>query len=233
MARPSSWKSLLLLGLLLILPALPAWSRAPLAPDKVLQQLVAGHDRYLRHHHKSGVLASADRRRQVAMKQAPIAIVLTCSDSRVVPEFILDQRLGDLFVVRVAGNTLDPMVLGSMEYAADHFGTSLILVLGHKRCGAVIAAVEAEGEPEGNVGSILANILPAVEQAKATCGAEAGPKLVDCAVEQNVRMVVKQIPEQSPLLAQLVKEGKLKIQGANYDLDDDSLTLYPEVLLPS
>ena len=159
------------------------------------------------------------------MKQAPIAIVLTCSDSRVVPEFILDQRLGDLFVVRVAGNTLDPMVLGSMEYAADHFGTSLILVLGHKRCGAVIAAVEAEGEPEGNVGSILANILPAVEQAKATCGAEAGPKLVDCAVEQNVRMVVKQIPEQSPLLAQLVKEGKLKIQGANYDLDDDSLTL--------
>ena len=160
------------------------------------------------------------------MKQAPIAMVLTCSDSRVVPEFILDQRLGDLFVVRVAGNTLDPVVLGSMEYAAGHFGTALILVLGHTRCGAVMAAVDAVGEPEGNVGSILSGIRPAVEQAKAICGAEAGPRLVGCAIEQNVRMVTKLIHERPPLLSRLVKEGKVKIQGANYDLDDDSLTLY-------
>ena len=112
---------------------------------------------------------NAARLSEVASGQKPSAIMVSCSDSRVAPEIIFDQGLGDLFVVRTAGQVVDDVALASIEYAVEHLGTALIIVLGHKRCGAVSAAV-ADGEAHGHLNALIDKIKPAVEQAKAMPG---------------------------------------------------------------
>jgi carbonic anhydrase len=149
----------------------------------------------------------------VAKGQKPFVIVVGCSDSRVGPEVVFDQGLGDLFVVRTAGNVVDDVALGSIEYAAEHFGVPVIFVLGHTRCGAVAAAV-AGGEAPGHVGSIVEKIKPAVEVTKGKEG-----DAVDNAVRANVRNVVSQLRGSGPILSGLVKSGKLRVVGGCYDLD--------------
>jgi carbonic anhydrase len=156
-----------------------------------------------------------DRRMAVSKKQEPFAVILCCSDSRVPPEVIFDQGIGDLFVVRVAGNSADPAVLGSIEYAVEHLKASLIVVLGHERCGAVKAATEG-GEAPGHVKAILEPIAPAVKAARAVTKGEALPEQ---AMRIHAQNMVKQLKESTPVLAALVREGMLTVVGARYDLD--------------
>jgi len=180
--------------------------------EQALQSLVAGNMRYvgtkLAHPNQS-----AERRLEVAKGQRPFAAILGCSDSRVPPELIFDQGLGDLFVVRVAGNVVDDVVLGSLEYAVAHLGVSLIMVLGHERCGAVEAALKG-GEAPGHVRSVVAAIAPAVEKVK---GQPGDP--LNNAVSANVEMVVAQLRSSQPVLSVIVGVGKLRVVGARYDLD--------------
>ena len=146
---------------------------------------------------------------------------MSCSDSRVPPEIIFDQGLGDLFVIRLAGNILDDAALGSLEYAVEHLGVKYIMVLGHERCGAVDAAVKG-GEIPGHIGSLVKAIQPAVEKVKNLPG-----DLLDNAVRANVTMVVQQLKSSGPILEELVKKGDLAIAGARYDLDDGEVKILP------
>lgn len=181
-----------------------------------LQQLMDGNRRYLNarmeHPHQL-----PERRLEVAKGQHPFAIVLTCADSRVPPEVLFDQGLGDIFVVRVAGNIVDDAIIGSIEYAAEHLGAPLIVVMGHKRCGAVDAAVKG-GEMPGHIGSLVRAISPAVVKARKKPG-----DLLDNCVRMNVEMTVDKLQECKPILSHLVEEGKLEVVGAYYDLDDGSV----------
>jgi carbonic anhydrase len=185
------------------------------SPDAVLQELQNGNARFAagKPSHPNG---SAARRKKLVEGQNPKAVILGCADSRVPPELVFDEGLGDLFVVRVAGNVAGPVDVGSVEYAAEHLGVPVVVVLGHHSCGAVKATVDTGGKAEGNIGAIVGEIAPSVEQAKAAPG-KGG--VVHDAVHLNATRVASTLTERSPVLAELVKEGKLKIVSAVYDLD--------------
>ncbi len=152
------------------------------------------------------------RRQELVAGQHPFAAILGCADSRVPPEILFDQGLGSLFVVRVAGNIVDDVVLGSLEYAAEHLGVSLIVVLGHTHCGAVHAAA-AGGAHEGAVARLIEALRPAVEVARTQPG-----DLVNHAVRANVVRAVGQLRDAQPVLAAAAAQGRLQITGAIYDL---------------
>jgi carbonic anhydrase len=154
-----------------------------------------------------------DRRLEIASAQHPFAAVLGCSDSRVPPEIVFDQGLGDLFVVRTAGHVVDHMVLASLEYAVEHLKVPLIVVLGHTRCGAVEAAIEG-GEHPGHLHDLVEAIRPAVEAAE-----DERAHLLDRAVRENVIRVVAELEASRPVLAYLVQEETLSIVGAVYTLE--------------
>ena len=179
----------------------------------VLRELKAGNDHHAakryQHPHQN-----AERQRELADSQHPHAIVLSCADSRVAPEIILDQGLGDLFDVRVAGNVAGDAELASIEYAAVHLHTPLLVVMGHQKCGAVTAAAES-GEAEGHLPSLLALIRPAVDTRARTQPGD----VIDNAVRINVEHVVQQIRGSTPVLAPLVERGALTVVGAVYSLD--------------
>jgi len=185
--------------------------------DHALEKLIAGNRRYttdqLAHHHQS-----AGRMRAIATGQHPFAVILGCADSRVPPEIIFDQGLGDLFVIRVAGNILDDAILGSIEYAAEELGTPLVLVLGHERCGAVAATMKHADIP-GHISTLLNAIQPAVDRAKDEPG-----DLLDNAVRANIRLVVEQLKSSMPV-SELVQNGRLKIVGAQYNLECGSVEI--------
>lgn len=180
--------------------------------NQALAALFAGNRRYVAgqsaHPHQT-----SGWRAETARGQNPFATILTCSDSRVPPEIIFDCGLGDLFVVRVAGNVLDDVVLGSIEYAAEHLGVSLVLVLGHSHCGAVTAAVEG-GHAHGHIGSLTERLRPAVERATA-----AGCDVVDAAITANVELAVAELSASQPILAHLIAQRKLQVVGARYELE--------------
>lgn len=154
----------------------------------------------------------AQRLKELTTGQKPIAIIIGCSDSRVPPEIIFDQGLGDLFVVRLAGNVVDDMAIGSIEYATEHLGTQLVMVLGHTNCGAVTATVNGDN-PIGLTASFLEAIKPAIEKARGISG-----DTVDNAAKENVKMVVEQLKSSTPVLAGLFEAGRVTIIGAYYDL---------------
>ena len=193
--------------------------------DEALQRLLDGNKRYMESKMRACGEATAAAREKLARVQKPYAVILSCSDSRVPPEIIFDKGPGEIFVVRVAGNVPDPIVLGSIEYAAEHLGSPLVMVLGHERCGAVTAAVEAEGEPEGNIGAIIKAIAPAVKQAKMEYKGKEKAELVEAAINGNVRLVAANLIKQSSVLEHFVKERKVKVVAAKYDLDDGKVTL--------
>ena len=149
---------------------------------------------------------------------------MSCADSRVPPELIFDQGLGDLFIIRVAGNVVSDTELGSLEYGAEHLHVPLLVVLGHQHCGAVTAAVEG-GEAEGHIAALVNLLRPAVEKTQGMPGDH-----VENAVKANVEMVVKQLRSSTPVLAKLVSEGKLKVVGAVYSLDTGKVTWLPDTL---
>jgi carbonic anhydrase len=182
--------------------------------DESLTKLLDGNKRFV-----SGELAKKDigesRRQELTKGQSPFATVLSCSDSRVAPELIFDQGLGDIFIVRVAGNVVEKTTLGSIEYGVEHLHTPLLIILGHESCGAVKATLETKGKPEGNIGAILKKIMPAVNTAKK---AKKDPKdTLDIAVQENVKNTYKDVMK-SKIVSELVHEGKLKVVAAEYYL---------------
>ena len=183
--------------------------------DEALARLVEGNKRFvqmkLTHPEQD-----ASCRTSLSKGQQPFAVILGCSDSRVPPEVIFDLGLGDLFVVRVAGNVADDIGIASIEYAVEHLGSRLIVVLGHERCGAVTAAVKG-GEFPGHLPALMTALKPAVDKSKGAAG--------DAAVLANVDLTAKQLRESKPILAELVEKGEIKIVGARYDLDSGAVEL--------
>lgn len=188
-----------------------------------LARLKEGNRRFVSE--AGGVFATRARRSELVAGQEPMAIILGCSDSRVPAEIVFDQGLGDLFVIRVAGNIVAPSLVGSVEFAARRFGTRLVVVLGHSECGAVLATLEALenpgaiADPSPNLGSIVERIRPSV-QTLLEAGANSGrDELVHQAVRANIRASVDQLRHGSRVLEQLVHDDGLLVVGAEYSLD--------------
>jgi carbonic anhydrase len=196
-----------------------------ISADEALKKLMDGNLRFIANQLTIKDSSGPGTRQALAAGQKPFAIILSCSDSRVPPEIIFDKGLGEIFVVRVAGNIPDPIILGSIEYAAEHFGCPLIMVLGHKRCGAVTAAVESQGHPRGNIGAVIEAIIPAVRQARKEAGGAGKSDLVESAIDDNIKLVAKSLTRRSAVIRSLVDAGKVKIIGAKYDLDDGKVRL--------
>jgi carbonic anhydrase len=211
--------SLLLLSLAAVGPGQK--NEEKVTAEAALAELSAGNAHHVAHRYQHPH-ETAERQRQLVSSQYPHAQILSCADSRVPPEIIFDQGLGDIFTVRVAGNVVSDIELGSLEYGAEHLHVPLLVVLGHQHCGAVTAAVEGGG-PDGHIGALIALLRPAVEQ---TRGLPGDP--VENAVKANVEMVVKQLRSSTPVLAELVSEGKLKVVGAIYSLDTGKVTWLPD-----
>jgi carbonic anhydrase len=192
------------------MPEVPA-----LAPDEALQRLVEGNERFA-----SDTMTNLGQslnilRQHTVEKQEPFAAVLSCADSRVPVELVFDQTIGQLFVVRVAGNFVTPEILGSLEYGAAVLGTKVILVLGHSSCGAVTATMQGNKVP-GQISSLFQHIQPAVDKAGGN---------LEKAVKENASMQAGRLVGSSEVLAGLVQTGKLKIVAGYYDLATGRVSL--------
>jgi len=183
--------------------------------DQILERLTAGNRRFAAGAPRLAAV-SPEVRASLVCGQAPAAAVLTCSDSRVAPELLFDQGLGELFVVRVAGHVVDDTVLGSLEYAVEHLGVSLIVVIGHSSCGAVTSACSCSlDQLEGATGALLSAIGTAVEAARSVCAA--GDDLVDTSARLNVSAQIDAL-RASTVIREAIEGGRLAVQGAWYDL---------------
>lgn len=195
-----------------------------LTPDQALALLEEGNAAFLRGE-RNGSLTSAQRRLDLSTGQAPFAAYVTCSDSRVPPELLFGRGLGELFIIRNAGNTVDTVALGSIEYAVGVLGVPLVVVMGHESCGAVKAAldvVKSNATFPGSIGRMIEPIIPAVLASRGQDGDE-----LDNAVRANVRRVVDQLRNQTdPLMQKPLGEGRLKVVGARYDLDTGQVDFF-------
>jgi carbonic anhydrase len=178
-------------------------------------------------------LASRTRRSELVAGQQPFAIVLGCSDSRVPAEIVFDQGLGELFVIRVAGNIVAPSQVGSVEFAAERFGTRLVVVLGHSQCGAVLATLEELRRPSDshsrNVLSIVDRIRPSVEALVANATDMDPEALVHAAVRANVRVSANHLRHGSKVLERLIEEDGLLVVGAEYSLESGVVDIFDGV----
>jgi carbonic anhydrase len=190
---------------------------------EALESLREGNRRFVSGVRRGDMLASQARRHELAAGQEPFAIVLGCSDSRVPAEIIFDQGLGDLFVIRIAGNIVAPSQIGSVEFAAERFGTPLVVVLGHSRCGAVLATLEELRQPRENqsrnLRSIVDRIRPSVEVLLATDLRHDPDALVRHAIRSNVRVSGHHLRHGSEVLEQLIQRERLLVVGAEYSLE--------------
>jgi carbonic anhydrase len=198
--------------------------KTSMTPDEALAHLKSGNGRYV----ASPELCVADlnkRRSDVAMSQAPWATIVSCSDSRVPPELLFGgQGLGELFVARNAGNMVDTATMGTIEYGVAVLGAPLVLVLGHERCGAVVAACDVVSKKAtfpGSIGPMVKAIVPAAMAVRKQPG-----DFVDNAVRESARRTAVQIATRSPVIAPLVKSGKVKVVAARYDLDDGQVEFF-------
>jgi carbonic anhydrase len=193
-----------------------------LAPDQALARLMAGHARYLAGA-APAIAVNAEARAARAAGQAPFAAILGCADSRAAPELLFNTGLGELFVVRNAGNVADTGAVGSLEYAVANLGVSLIMVLGHERCGAADAAVAAARAPLAlppQLNDMLQPIIPS-----ALAAIRAGGDVLDGTIRANIARNAARLVEVSPVLAAATAAGRLRIVGARYDLDDEAVAL--------
>jgi len=207
--------------LTLVLAGLGAWAQESAtvpAADAALAKLMAGNQRYVKHQEMRPNQSLA-RRKELGAGQHPFAVILGCADSRVSPELLFDRGLGDLFVIRVAGNTVNDAVLGSIEYAVEHLGTKLVMVLGHEKCGAVSAAVEGS-IADGHIKALVAAIQPSVEASRK----EPGDRIHNCVIA-NARRVAKQVRESEPILKDEVEKHGVEVVAADYDLDSGKVNL--------
>jgi len=193
----------------------------PASPDQALNELLAGNKRFVANKRTSPNITPS-RLTEVAAGQNPFAAVLSCADSRVPVEIVFDQGLGDIFVVRNAGNIATPEEIGSLEFGTAVLGTKVLMVIGHQACGAVQATIAGKPVP-GQIGSILAAIQPAVDQVKD----KPGDALLN-ATRANVLFQITKL-KKSPVISGLINEGKLKIVGGYYDLDTGEISLVNEV----
>ncbi|HOT07143.1 MAG TPA: carbonic anhydrase [Methanotrichaceae archaeon] len=187
--------------------------------DQALKNLMDGNARFV-----SGQAIrpnqGSDRLAEVVGGQHPFAVLVGCSDSRIPPEIIFDQGIGDIFVIRTAGQVIDDVALGSIEYAVEHLGVKLVMVLGHDSCGAVKATVDG-GEAPGHIGSLVKSISPAVEAARS----DGNLSVLDQAIDINVRNIVEQIKGSGPILSHEVADGKIGVVGARYNLSSGAVHL--------
>lgn len=197
-----------------------------LTPLKVIEMLREGNARFVAgevtvRNHKAQI-------RKAVLSQHPKAIVLSCVDSRVPVEDVFDRGIGDMFVARVAGNFVNPDILGSMEFACKVSGSKVILVLGHEHCGAVKSAID--GVELGNITEMLSKVMPAVEQTSGYEGQRDSKNepFVHAVTEQNVRLNMQRIRDESPILAQMEAAGEISICGAVYNMDDGSVSFLNE-----
>jgi carbonic anhydrase len=193
----------------------PAAAQSTLTPEEALKALMDGNERYV-----GGQLQSLNEdlailKAKNAEKQEPFAAILSCADSRVPVEFVFDQSIGHLFVVRVAGNVTTPEITASLEYGVAVLGTKVLVVLGHSSCGAVKATIEGKAVP-GQIGALYAPIWPAVNAA--------GPNL-DAVIDANAKIQATLLSQSSPIIAGAIKEGKLKVVPARYDIASGKVSL--------
>jgi len=199
------------------------------APDEAISLLRKGNERYASMHRMADPGVGPAARKPLLNGQWPYATILSCADSRVPPEIIFDEGLGRLFIVRNAGNLIDPITLGSIEYASLHSTSRLIMVMGHESCGAVGAAVKAFEHPGGHetpsINAIVASIMPAVKKAKKETGLS-GKELVEAAAKENVKMNIARILDQSAALRKMVDHGDLKVVGGYYSLHTGKVDIW-------
>lgn len=190
---------------------------------EALERLREGNRRFVADVRSLDTLTSQARRSELAAGQEPIAVILGCSDSRVPVEIVFDQGLGDLFVIRVAGNIVAPSQVGSVEFAAEQFGTPLVVVLGHSRCGAILATLEELQRPtenqSWNLHSILNHVRPSVEGLLATDLSHDPDALVHHAVRANISASVTHLRHGSQLIESLIQRDELLVVGAEYSLE--------------
>jgi carbonic anhydrase len=193
----------------------PALAQTALTPDAALEQMMAGNANYI----AKGAIAYANDleefRKETESLQQPFASLLSCADSRVPVEIIFDQSIGHLFVTRVAGNIATPEIIASLEYGSIVLGSVLIMVLGHQRCGAVDAAIAGKDVP-GQISVLYAPLRQAVDQA--------GPDL-EATIKANAKIQAKLLGDASPVLAGLIKQGRLKIVAGYYNLGSGKVEL--------
>ncbi|MHC5725314.1 MAG: carbonic anhydrase [Nostoc sp.] len=190
----------------------------PISPNESVKRLLDGNQRFI-HQKRKYPDQSLEHLRLVAKAQYPFAAILGCADSRVPAEIVFDQGLGDLFVVRVAGNVVSDTIIGSLEYSTVVLGSQLIVVLGHRRCGAVTEAIKNQPLP-GRIGLIIEGIKPSLERVKF----RTDDNMQD-AVIANIKYQAEKLQESSTILTKFLYEGKLKIVGACYDIDTGKVNL--------
>jgi carbonic anhydrase len=190
---------------------------------EAFNRLKEGNERFAAHVAGDEILLHQTKRTELTKIQEPMAIILGCSDARVPAEMVFDQGLGDLFVIRVAGNIVAPSQVGSVEFAASRFGTRLVVVLGHSECGAILATLEALQSPSpnqsGNLASIVNRVRPSVESLLDTGIANDHARLVRKAVRANIRASAAHLRHGSQILEQLIQEEGLMVVGAEYSLE--------------
>jgi carbonic anhydrase len=200
----------------------PAASSSSVSPDDALKRLVEGNQRYLSQRSEHARADQARRCNTFANGQHPFAIVLSCADSRAPVELMFDQGIGDLFVVRVAGNVADTDEIGTIEYGAEHLHSALVVVLGHTKCGAVTAVVNGAKVSE-NIAKLVDNIAPAVEHTKHDHPDLSGDALIGCAIEANVMQSIQDMLTHSEEMQHLVGSGQVRIVGAVYDIHNGTI----------
>jgi carbonic anhydrase len=204
-----------------------------LSPKQALARLVEGNRRFAHNVRSLDSLSAPLRRDALVSAQFPFGIVLSCSDSRVPAEIVFDQGLGDLFVVRVAGNVVAPALVGSVEFAATTYACPLAIVMGHTRCGAVATTVDAivskSPAPSENIADIVERIGPAVRDVLGSAKTISRDELLERAVRTNVLFSLRQLRERSKILKRLVTEGRLVIVGAEYSLESGTVSFFDEL----
>jgi carbonic anhydrase len=202
--------------------------------DEAIKRLQEGNQRFVSGVRSTDNLVDQGKMNELADGQTPFAIILGCSDARVPAEIIFDQGLGDLFVIRVAGNIVAPSQVGSVEFAADRFGTPLVVVLGHSQCGAVIATIEELARPStgqsSNVLSIVNRIRPSVEPLFNTSLRDDPAELLQSSIRANILTATNQLRHGSLLLEQLIQKGELTIVGAEYSLATGEVSFFDGLL---
>lgn len=190
---------------------------------QAMQLLVDGNQRFIANNILKKDLSS-QKREELSKGQKPFAVILTCSDSRVPPELIFDQGLGNIFVIRTAGNIVDQISLGSIEYGVEHLNAPLLIVMGHEHCGAVKATVDG-GEAPGCINALINKIKPSVEKVRAA-GA-CGNTLYEQSEDENIYATIADI-KKSHIVEHLVAGRKLKVIGAKYKLDTGEVVFFPD-----
>ena len=215
-------------------PTDPVRVTAAMIPaSQALERLREGNRRFASDVRRSAPVVTQTRRSELAEGQEPFAIILGCSDSRVPAEIVFDQGLGDLFVIRVAGNIVASSQIGSVEFAAERFGTPLVVVLGHSRCGAVLATLEELMRPREkqsrNLRSIVDRIRPSVEGLLATELRHDSEALVQHAVRANIRASANQVRHGSEVLEELIQKARVLVVGAEYSLETGCVDFFDGV----